>query len=168
MRVYVTVVYVAALSLKEFDMALWPEDGVENWNATMNAFLDVAHDMTSGNIKKLAKKSEALTGEEDDLVVPDKKYVDDNIDSAYAGGESHTFGGGLIIKTGRESFSASKTVSFDVDFPSAIVSVNATLESSTGSNDTAVSVSSITVGGFVMKMASGTPGTGYGWIAIGH
>ncbi len=99
-----------------------------------------------------------------DAGVANKKYVDDEItaisDPAYSGGESHTFDGGLIIKTGIQT--SGNTVSFAVPFPNAIVSVNLTIaENFTGQT---YAVHTVTVNGFTRVGST----KDFYWTVIGY
>lgn len=102
-------------------------------------------------------------------MIVNKKYVDDQDTAdhpAYSGGESHTDGSGLVIKTGSVVDAAtSGTVTFGSAFGTACVSVIATVNS-TATTYRQYNVSGITAAGFDWKIE--TSQTGFCWIAIGH
>jgi len=103
-----------------------------------------------------------------DLQASTKKYADDAIatavaaaaDPTYTGGESHTFGGGLIIKSGEASNGA---VSFGTAFPNGVISITATKITTT--TNVMAQVSSVTVAGFTITSNGGQ--SNY-WTAIGY
>ena len=90
-------------------------------DATVGGTLDVTGIATVAKGSLLASSDAPTT----DAMIANKKYVDDNIetDPAYAGGESHTFAGGLIIKFGSYGHtSGTQTVTFGTAFPNALMS----------------------------------------------
>jgi len=105
-----------------------------------------------------------------DAQVANKKYVDDQTDPAYAGGQDHDFIGGLSIKTGKVSVPGAGTtvVTFAIagaSFSNNIISAFVTL---TGANiNESASVTAISAA--AMTIRNGTQfTTDVFWIAIGH
>lgn len=102
-----------------------------------------------------------------DLQAATKKYVDDQADPTYSGGESHTFAGGLIIKSGYAiRTGGSQAIAFGASFPNAIVSVTVTEANNAVSVPNSSAVGSVTVSGF--NVANATAISGYYWTAIGY
>ena len=104
-----------------------------------------------------------------DAQLANKKYVDDNIDSAYSGGESHTFGGGLIFKMGSDVAAGSEaevTVTFGTAFPTAIVTAVVCLFEDLG-NAFGIIVKTQSAANIVVKNETGSA-KHFNWIAIGH
>ena len=137
----------------------WPANGTENWNDAMKAHVEVSL-ATDGKVKDGAVFSTSAAPTVD-AGVANKKYVDDNADPTYSGGESHTFNGGLIIKSG---YTATTTVAFEVAFPTGIISVNATKQG-TVSGNYQTKVGNVTTSGFGCYSNAGN---GYYWFAIGY
>ena len=101
--------------------------------------------------------------------IPNKKYVDDQVtaitDPAYAGGESHTFDGGLIMKMGYVATGGTSTlVTFAEAFPTAVVSVTASSVRNTYSYGATIFGASRTA--FTLKTINNE--TGCYWTAIGY
>lgn len=107
-----------------------------------------------------------------DQAIANKKYVDDQITAkhaAYSGGESHTFGSGLIIKMGKVNGTTGTAVTFGTAFPTAIISVQVTLEwgtSTQGSVTVDNNPAPSTTGFTIIHNTNGTDDI-Y-WFAIGY
>lgn len=141
--------------------------------ATISSTLDVA-----GNIDPTTYETtnggfldeDDLASDANDKVASQqsiKKYVDDQQDPAYSGGQSHTFNGGLIMKMGYTTIGAySGTVTFGTAFPTGIVSVELTLLYN-GATAHKIHLRSISKANFGWQ-AGATDLTGFYWIAIGH
>lgn len=99
--------------------------------------------------------------------IANKKYVDDQKDSTYSGGESHTFNGGLIIKMGSVSVGANSSVvvTFGTAFPAAIIMGVCNYGSS--AIDSFSAFSSKTTSSITVTSQSGATET-IDWIAIGY
>jgi len=106
-----------------------------------------------------------------------KAYVDTEVagasvfvPSTYAGEESVTLPNGLIMKWGyKATVSASDSISFSVDFPTACVNVSATTSEATSTARWPMKVSSLGVGGFNVKHGnSTTTNLGAYWQAFGY
>lgn len=98
-----------------------------------------------------------------------KAYVDAD-HPAYAGGESHTDGSGLIIKmgiTGSIGLGGNATITFGAAFPTAVVSVVATRVEASASQSYGWSVSNVGTASFKIYSNGARAGTYY-WIAMGH
>ncbi|KKL79988.1 hypothetical protein LCGC14_2009320 [marine sediment metagenome] len=145
-------------------MATKPSPGGSDgtWGTELNAYLEVSL-AADGKVLDGAVFSTSAAPTVD-AGVANKKYVDDQItassDPAYSGGESHTFDGGLILKTGIQA--VGNSVTFADAFPNAIVSVNITIaENFTGQT---YAVHTVTVNGFTRVGSS----KDFYWTAIGY
>lgn len=139
-------------------------------NGTVGGTLGVTGVATVAKGSLLAS-SDAPTA---DAMIANKKYVDDQItagaDPTYAGAESHTFNGGLIIKMGITSSIAangSETVTFGTAFPTALISITTTpVTSSTGVFTSQVSTVSKTA--VTIRNSNDSTAVTIYWTAIGH
>lgn len=86
--------------------------------------------------------------------------------ATYTGGESVTFPNGLILKMGYAAGS-NPTVTFGVAFPTAIVSITATVKDQTSTNNQGANIENVSLASFDMdNTESGTDG--FYWMAIGY
>jgi len=135
-------------------------------NTAIAGTLGVTGIATLGDSSQMAS-SAAPTADAD---IANKKYVDDQDTAdhpAYTGGESHTDGSGLIIKTGYIARSGtSTTVTFGTAFPNAVVSAQVTVKHTNITSSlhaiSALSTSAMTI------ITDGEDSTGYYWFAIGY
>lgn len=125
-----------------------------NYEATNGGFLD-EDDMASNAADKVSSQ-QAI-----------KAHVATQIatiqDSTYSGGESHTLGGGLIIKMGTGT--TNTKVTYEDAFPNAIVSVTATY---TVSQVDAIYIASSDTSGFTANQSGSSNARTFNWIAIGY
>ena len=88
-------------------------------------------------------------------------------DPIYSGGESHTFVGGLIIKTGYAVRTGpTQTITFATAFPNAIVSVNVTISNNAVCQQWCPAVGTVLTTAFVIGDTDAV--SGYYWTAIGY
>lgn len=126
----------------------------------------------SYEIRALTFESDVTTGTAPFTIASTTKCTNLNADkvdgydiSAYSAGESYTFPGGFIMKMGEASKTSGGTKAFDVAFPNNIVSVVATVKSTTTSHT--CQVSSVTTSGFKIYHNAGGSAD-IMWIAIGN
>jgi len=135
-------------------MATWPANAETDWNTKMLAYLAIGHD-TDGTHNQ-----------------------EDWTPATYAGGETATLPNGLIMKMGHsanpsgDSPSGNVTITFDVAFPTNVVSVVATMRNNTSTGTYMFYFTdNPSTTGFVFryKEYSGTHSLdGFDWIAIGY
>lgn len=136
-------------------------------NTTIAGTLGVTGIATVGD----GSKNATVAAPTADAELANKKYVDDQDTAdhpAYAGGESHTDGSGLIIKMGVVTCNSAApvTVTFGTPFPNAIVAVTLAMRSTTHFS-LPLRLDSKATNNIVIDNANGgTPVAE--WIAIGH
>ena len=107
-----------------------------------------------------------------DAQIANKKYVDDKTaaitDPAYAGEQSHTFIGGLIIKMGYKSSPATTgTHTFSAAFPNACISVALTAYKATSPPNYSVGLSAVSASAFSWDLNTSVFDRLY-YIAVGY
>jgi len=90
--------------------------------------------------------------------------------STYAGGESVTLPNGLIMKFGRvaNTTDGNKTINFATNFPTAVISVQATANCSTSETISCTIVGTPGVSSMQVGISGGDTDTGFYWQAIGY
>ena len=119
--------------------------GEDAWGTTLNAHINVGH------------SSDGTHNQEDWSP------------TSYAGEESVTLPNGLIMKMGRVAVStASGTITYEVAFPTALISVTMSVREDGGSTGHTVSISNPTITQLPWGVNSASTIDHLYWIAIGY
>jgi len=149
-------------------------DNITTGGITLDA-LAATTDLDIGSHKMKAEmlESDVASGTAPLVVASNTKVNNLNADkidgydvSAYSGGQSYTFPGGLVMKMGHvTSSSPGATVTFATAFPNGVISVITTSDKSTTILDS-VTVAGATASKFDWAKNTSTPG--FHWLAIGN